>query len=98
MPNARRAGTRAPNEHTERTTAPTLIDCPPLPPGYRVYPPRVNIFSEAVERHAADQPDARAMIWDDGHYTYAELKLAVDRAAAGYAALGTESWRRFVAA
>ncbi len=72
----------------ERTTAPTLIDCPPLPPGYRVYPPRVNIFSEAVERHAADQPDARAMIWDDGHYTYAELKLAVDRAAAGYAALG----------
>jgi acetyl-CoA synthetase len=72
----------------ERITAPALIECPPLPPGYRVYPPQVNIFAEAVERHAAERPDALAMTWDEGRYTYAELKSAVDRAAAGYAALG----------
>lgn len=72
----------------ERISAPALVACPPLPAGYRVYPPQVNIFTEAVERHAAQQPDTPAMIWDEGGYSYAELKSAVDRAAAGYAALG----------
>ena len=65
-----------------------LVDCPPLPPGYRVYPPQVNIFAEAVERRAAEHPDRRAMVWDGGAYSYGELKEAVDRAAAGYASLG----------
>jgi len=64
------------------------VACPPLPAGYRVYPPQVNIFTEAVERNAALTPDAPAMIWDEGSYTYAELREAVDAAAAGYARLG----------
>ena len=65
-----------------------LVDCPPLPPGYRVYPPQVNIFTETVERHAAENPGRPAMVWDGGAYSYGELKDVVDHAAAGYAALG----------
>ena len=65
-----------------------FVDCPPLPAGYRVYPPQVNIYSEAAERHAALTPHAPAIVWDEGRLSYSELKAAVDRAAAGYVKLG----------
>lgn len=58
-------------------------------PGYRVYPPKVNIYDYAVARHAAGAlGDARAMLWDGGGFTYRQLKAEVDRLAAGLNGLG----------
>lgn len=76
------------NQLEKMPTPVALIECPPLPPGYRVYPPQVNIFKEAVERHASEQPDCVAIVWDGGSYSYSQLRVAVERAAAGYASLG----------
>ena len=58
-------------------------------PGYRVYPPNVNIFHYAVERHARSElADAVAMVWDGGAFTYLELEAEVGRVAAGFRKLG----------
>ncbi len=60
-------------------------------PGYRVYPPKVNIFHYAVERHAASElGDARAMVWDGGVFTYKELEAEVNRAAVALKRLGVK--------
>jgi acetyl-CoA synthetase len=76
------------NDPKQKALAQALVECPPLPPGYRVYLPQVNIFTEAVERHAAENPSRPAMVWDGGAYSYADLKATVDRAAAGFSELG----------
>lgn len=60
-------------------------------PGYRVYPPKVNIYHYAVERHAAGAlGQARAMLWDGGAFTYKELRAEVERAAGGLKRLGVK--------
>ena len=60
-------------------------------PGYREYPPKVNMFHYAVERHAASElGDSRAMVWDGGAFTYMELEEEVNRVAAGLAHLGVK--------
>jgi acetyl-CoA synthetase len=62
-----------------------------VPPGYRVYPPKVNMFTEMVGRHAAsDRAEAPAMVWDEGTCTFRELAAMTDRVAAGLARLGLE--------
>ena len=60
-------------------------------PGYREYPPKVNMFHSAVERHAASElGNSRAMVWDGGAFTYRELEEEVNRVAAGLAHLGVK--------
>ncbi|HUE47540.1 MAG TPA: AMP-binding protein, partial [Aestuariivirgaceae bacterium] len=59
------------------------------PPGYRVYPPRLNITREVLDRHiAAGRGGAPALIWPRGGWSYAELNREVCRIAAGFKALG----------
>lgn len=57
--------------------------------GYRVYPPRMNITTEVVERHVASgRGQATAVRWQGGRWTFVELKREVDALAAGLARLG----------
>jgi acetyl-CoA synthetase len=60
-------------------------------PGYREFPPKVNMFHYAVERHTASElGDSRAMVWDGGAFTYRELEEEVNRVAAGLALRGVK--------
>ena len=62
-----------------------------VPEGYRVYPPRVNMYAETVGRSIAAGKGARpALVWDGGQLTYDELDAQVARAAAGLLAAGLE--------
>ncbi len=55
-----------------------------VPEGYRVYPPRVNMYAETVGRAiAAGCGGLPALVWDGGALTYDELDRAVGRVAAG---------------
>jgi acyl-coenzyme A synthetase/AMP-(fatty) acid ligase len=64
-------------------------ELPPLEAGFRVYPPRVNMYAETVARQiAAGRGQSPAMIWDSGALTYEALDAEIARAAAGLSALG----------
>ena len=55
-----------------------------VPEGYRVYPPRVNMYAETVGRSIAAGCGAMpALVWDGGALTYDALDRAVGRVAAG---------------
>ena len=57
-----------------------------VPEGYRVYPPKVNMYRETVERSlAAGNGDHPALVWDGGALSYRALDEEVARAAAGLA-------------
>ncbi len=52
-------------------------------PGYRVYPPKLNMCAEVLDRHVAEgRGDATAVIWQDGRWTFAELQRVVNAYAA----------------
>lgn len=60
-----------------------------VPAGYRVYPPRLNITAEILDRHvAAGNGDMRAVVWQGGEWSYSDLQFEVCRLAAGYRTLG----------
>ena len=55
-----------------------------VPEGYRVYPPRVNMYAETIGRSiAAGHGGLPALIWDGGALSYDALDLEVGRVAAG---------------
>lgn len=58
-------------------------------PGYRVYPPEVNMFAEIIDRHVAHgQGDRPAVIWEGGSWTFRELGAEAGRIAVGLRSLG----------
>ncbi|MFO1188171.1 MAG: AMP-binding protein [Alphaproteobacteria bacterium] len=58
-------------------------------PGYRVYPPQVNMFAEIVDRHVAGgQGDAPAVIWESGRWSFRELQAEAGCMAVGLRSLG----------
>ena len=60
-----------------------------VPEGYRVYPPRVNMYVETVGRAiAAGCGELPALVWDGGALSYDELDREVGRVAAGLLAAG----------
>ena len=62
-----------------------------IPEGYRVYPPRVNMYAETVGRVIAGGDGARpALVWADGSLTYDALDAEVGRVAAGLVEAGLE--------
>ena len=55
-----------------------------VPEGYRVYPPRVNMYAETLGRAiAAGHGGLPALIWDGGGLSYDALDREVGRIAAG---------------
>lgn len=59
------------------------------PPGYRVYPPRLNITREVLDKQLADgRGEAPALVWSGGAWTYADLNREVCRIAAGLLQVG----------
>lgn len=57
--------------------------------GYRVYPPRVNITREVLDRHvAAGNGDRVALRWDTGSWTYDELQDEVNALTVGFRSIG----------
>jgi acyl-coenzyme A synthetase/AMP-(fatty) acid ligase len=59
------------------------------PPGYRVYPPKLNITEEVLDNQiAAGNGSTPAIIWNGGTWTYEELNRQVCRMAAGLRGLG----------
>ena len=60
-----------------------------VPEGYRVYPPRVNMYAQTVTRSiAAGGGTDAALIWDGGALSYDGLDEVVGRVAAGLLAAG----------
>lgn len=60
-----------------------------VPPGYRAYPPRVNMCAVALDRQLEAGFGARAaLLFAGGQWTYDELSAEVGRAAAGLRELG----------
>ena len=60
-----------------------------VPEGYRVYPPRVNMYAETVGRAIAAGCGALpALVWDGGALSYGELDRKVGRVAAGLLSAG----------
>lgn len=60
-----------------------------VPPGYRVYPPRMNLAYEVLDRHLEEgRGDRLALRAAGGDWTYARLQEEVCRAAAGLRELG----------
>src|SRR5688572_27878809 len=52
-------------------------------PGYRVYPQKVNICTEVLDRHVAEgRGDAPALVWPQGRWTFAKLQEVVNAFAA----------------
>jgi acetyl-CoA synthetase len=52
-------------------------------PGYRVYPPKLNICTEILDRHVAEgRGDAPAVVWPQGRWTFAKLQSVVNAFAA----------------
>jgi acyl-coenzyme A synthetase/AMP-(fatty) acid ligase len=59
------------------------------PPGYRVYPPKLNITREILDKQiAAGRGSTPAIVWNGGTWTYDELNRQVCRIAAGLTRLG----------
>ena len=57
--------------------------------GYRVYPPRMNITTEVVDRHVDEgRGGAAAVHWPGGTWTYAAFQREINALAAGMADLG----------
>ncbi|MDP6574031.1 MAG: acyl-CoA synthetase [Rhodospirillales bacterium] len=57
--------------------------------GYRVYPPRMNITSEVVDRHVEEGRGGNAAVrWSGGSWTYQEFQGEINGLAAGLADLG----------
>ncbi len=62
-----------------------------IPEGYRVYPPKVNMYAETVGRVIAGGEGARpALVWADSSLTYDALDTEVGRVAAGLLEAGLE--------
>src|ERR1044072_6503334 len=52
-------------------------------PGYRVYPPKLNMCTEIVDRHVRDRRgQAPAVIWAEGRWSFADLQRVVNAFAA----------------
>ena len=52
-------------------------------PGYRVYPPKLNMCTEVLDRHVTEgRGDAPAVVWQGGRWTFAELQKVVNAYAA----------------
>jgi acyl-coenzyme A synthetase/AMP-(fatty) acid ligase len=61
----------------------------PLPAGYRVIPPRLNIAGEVLDRQVtAGLGDHPAFVWEGGSITYGELQRRVDALARGLSRRG----------
>jgi acetyl-CoA synthetase len=59
------------------------------PPGYRVYPPNLNITREVVDKQiAAGRGGCAAIVWNTGTWTYEDLNREVCRIAAGLRSIG----------
>jgi acyl-coenzyme A synthetase/AMP-(fatty) acid ligase len=54
-----------------------------------VYPPRVNITHEVLDRHVAGgRGDRTAVVWGSGRWTYRELQDEVNRLSVGFRRIG----------
>ena len=52
-------------------------------PGYRVYPQKLNICTEVLDRHVAEgRGGAPAVVWPQGRWTFAKLQGVVNAFAA----------------
>ncbi len=59
------------------------------PPGYRVYPPKVNMCREVLDRPIARGLGERAALrFDGGEWTYSQLAREVERVCSGLSAQG----------
>ena len=57
--------------------------------GYRVYPPRMNITTEVVDRHVEEGRGGNVAVhWSGGSWTYQEFQSEINGLAAGLADLG----------
>lgn len=66
-------------------------------PGYRVYPPRMNMFSEMVDRHVVQgRGDSLAVVWEGGRWSFRELQAEASMVAAGLRGLGVAKGDRVV--
>lgn len=66
-------------------------------PGYRVYPPRMNLFAEAVDRQVArGNGDALAVKWAEGRWSFRELQAEAGMVAAGLRGIGIAKGDRVV--
>ena len=66
-------------------------------PGHRVFLPNTNIAREVVDRHVnAGAGDRTAIRWDEGEWTYAQLRTEACRFAAGLRALGVQRGSKVV--
>jgi acyl-coenzyme A synthetase/AMP-(fatty) acid ligase len=66
-------------------------------PGYRVYPPRLNIFAEIIDRHVAEgRGDNAALWWSNGRWTFCELQAETSKFAAGLRSLGLQRGDRVI--
>src|SRR5215813_7912621 len=66
-------------------------------PGYRVYPPQVNMCAEVLDRHVTEgRGDAPAVVWPQGTWTFAKLQQVVNAFAAKTKARGINKGDRMI--
>jgi acyl-coenzyme A synthetase/AMP-(fatty) acid ligase len=62
-----------------------------VPSGYRVFPPKVNMYAETVGRSLSlGHGEKPALVWDSGMLTYSALDHEVARVSAGLAGAGVK--------
>jgi 2-aminobenzoate-CoA ligase len=66
-------------------------------PGYRVYPQKLNICAEVLDRHIREgRGGAQAVVWPQGRWTFAELQRVVNAFAAKAKACGLGGGDRII--
>jgi hypothetical protein len=75
--------------HWENLTAMSSLIPWTVGPGYRVYPQKLNICAEVLDRHIREgRGGAQAVVWPQGRWTFAELQRVVNAFAAKAKACG----------
>jgi acyl-coenzyme A synthetase/AMP-(fatty) acid ligase len=65
--------------------------------GYRVYPPKLNMCTEIVDRHVSDgRGQSPAVIWPEGRWSFADLQRVVNAFAAKAKARGLGKGDRMI--